>query len=207
MKKRPYGKVLPHRHLTEQETKLVEFCRAQGIDIGMGFLAGGRGRHTYHITFHPKFLDKTEKHVVDLCEKQGINYTFTRDVDGFHHYEFDKFVEQPDNKGGGEYIIDLSKIRNDRGSFFVLPDPPEVEEVKPDLPRLNWWRKALYYCVPSYKSHHDKKVVQTEEKAKKETERLKAEARVVKERKDQLELLILAGLKTRKEAQREMETA
>lgn len=76
---------------SETEEKFLDFCRKNKIECKANY-DQGTGQNTYTAIFERTYLDSLEKKVVERCKELGIKYTFYRDRDGNHHYNFSTMV-------------------------------------------------------------------------------------------------------------------
>jgi hypothetical protein len=195
-------KIVRSRFLSEQERKLAEFCEKNNISFTKKPNADGRGINDYEIKFEPSYLDGTERHVVEYCKKNNIGYKFAVDVDGHHHYEFDKMIdmETPSSMNSpprsySTYVPQLKRDTYQDEINFVEYDA-DIEELQKSCdPRTakpkKWYLKLLYYTYPPYFLKIRKKMKMIKSRKDYVEGCIK---RIKEEKKEMRNMLVLAGL-------------
>lgn len=80
----------PNPYVSKEEEDFLALCRKNGLNAKL--TAAPDGGHSYAIVFEREYLDQVEKGVVEWCKEKGIAYTYYRDLDGNHHYNFPELV-------------------------------------------------------------------------------------------------------------------
>ncbi len=128
----------PNPYLSKEEEEFVKFCQKLGIEIKIQ--TSNELERTYSAILKPEYLDSVEENVIRHCKEHGIKYSFYRDLDGNHHYDFSKLVdvtcEELENTKLKLISYDeiLNKHRNN--AIPIKKIPKHWWE--------HWWEKILY---------------------------------------------------------------
>lgn len=192
-----------------QDELLRKFLAAHNIKYTVDGDDCGNTSRTYTIVMSPRYLDNTERKVVEFCEKNGIKYRFYATED-MHHYEFEQgvFID-----GGKEHVIDMHQIdlrelrrrgqemREDldlvealeQEELALQPPPPEL----PPTTRYKKFKRKARNLWRGLAAYHPKTLAaQKAALEDKEKELRDCERRIEGARHD---LLILSGIITEDE--------
>jgi hypothetical protein len=125
----------PNRSLLKSETeeKFLNFCDDNKIERQVNY--NKAGQNTYTIVFERIYLDSLEKKVVERCKELGIKYTFYRDKDVNHHYDFATMVTFDDTP-------EFAKVR--LVSYDDILNKYQSRDSKPvQIVPKKWWEKLL----------------------------------------------------------------
>lgn len=112
----------------DQDRLLRGFLASHDLKYSVQGNEFGNGPRTFTVTVQPRYLDETERHVVEFCEKNKIKYKFYSTDDDMHHYEFETgifFHDEP----AGEYMVDIR-----------APNRQVCDAVKEDMEMLHKWQ-------------------------------------------------------------------
>ena len=119
-------------YLSKEEEHFLEMCRKAGVEAKIQE-TNEQGR-VYSVLFKPEYLDDLEQKVVEFCKKNNIKYSFYRDIDGMHHYNFSKLVAfEQDGTETNVKLVSYDEILSRYQSKNV---PIKVEPKR-------WWEKIL----------------------------------------------------------------
>lgn len=139
--------------LSDREERFLKYCHDNGFypkEVKKG--EGRNARRTWEVVFEPEYLDTTEKRVVEYCEKHHIPYTFCRDADGNHHYDWQHggMIDFSGYEKLPETYINLDKILWDKRkngvpvSRIVVDETPEPDNHRNPKPSVWSWFRGLF---------------------------------------------------------------
>lgn len=126
-------------YISKEEEDFLALCRKKNIECKLQETIDGN--RVYAVIFAPEYLDNTEKMVVNYCKENGIKYTFYRDSDGNHHYNFSRLI---DMFSGGECNVQLPSSLISFDKILLKHPVPEPEPIK--IKPKKWWEKLLFKC-------------------------------------------------------------
>jgi hypothetical protein len=90
-------KIKVSAYINSVEKELLDFFKKKNIPITRQKTSQGN-THCYEVVLEREYFDDYEREIVKYCDDNQITYTFYRDEDGHHNYNFPNMIDRTEFK-------------------------------------------------------------------------------------------------------------